>query len=374
MKSKRFAMLLIAVLVRCSPALAGTVWYVNGVSGSDNNNCLSASMACRTIGHAISLALSGDSVMVAAATYTENLGIGVSLNVIGAGASTTIIDGGGVTTVVLISSGTHVTLSKFTIRHGASLVGGGINNHKGTLTINNSNITGNRAVRTHFGGLGGGVYSSGRLIINNCKIQGNSASGAGGGIWGGSTLINNSTISGNGTTGDGGGIAANNLMINNSTISGNTAYGGGGIGTSGGMLTISSSTISGNSATIGGGISNGGTATLKNSIVANSSSGGNCSGIITSQGHNLSSDDTCNFNNTGDLNNTDPMLGPLQNNGGPTQTQALLSGSPAIDAGEPLGCTDGKGHLLKTDQRGKRRPDPEDTGGCDMGAYERQSD
>ena len=140
------------------------------------------------------------------------------------------------------------------------------------------------------------------------------------------------------------------------------------------MLTISSSTISGNSATIGGGISNGGTATLKNSIVANSSSGGNCSGIITSQGHNLSSDATCNFNNTGDLNNTDPMLGPLQNNGGPTQTQALLSGSPAIDAGEPLGCTDGKGHLLKTDQRGKPRPDPEDTGGCDMGAYERQSD
>jgi hypothetical protein len=71
---------------------------------------------------------------------------------------------------------------------------------------------------------------------------------------------------------------------------------------------------------------------------------------------------------------TDPLLGPLQNNGGPTQTQALLSGSPAIDAGNPSGCTDGNGHLLKTDQRGMPRHDPEDTRGCDIGAYESQRD
>jgi len=70
---------------------------------------------------------------------------------------------------------------------------------------------------------------------------------------------------------------------------------------------------------------------------------------------------------------TDPKLGALQNNGGPTMTGALLSGSPAIDAGNPTGCVDGQGHLLKTDQRGKPRPDKEDTGGCDMGAYESQN-
>jgi hypothetical protein len=64
----------------------------------------------------------------------------------------------------------------------------------------------------------------------------------------------------------------------------------------------------------------------------------------------------------------------LGNYGGPTQTIPLLSGSPAIDAGNPGGCTDGNGHLLKTDQRGKPRHDKEDTSGCDIGAFERQSD
>ena len=96
-----------------------------------------------------------------------------------------------------------------------------------------------------------------------------------------------------------------------------------------------------------------------------------------SKGYNLSDDGSCNFHNSGDRNNTNPMLGPLQNNGGPTQTQALLPGSPAIDAGNPSGCRDGKGNLITTDQRNYPRPnteDIEDKKGCDMGAYEKQSD
>jgi hypothetical protein len=111
-----------------------------------------------------------------------------------------------------------------------------------------------------------------------------------------------------------------------------------------------------------GGIS--GLATLQNSIVANNS-GGNCSVTMTSKGYNLSSDNTCNFNNS-DRNNIDPMLGPLQYNGGSTQTMALPSGSPAIDVGNPSGCTDGR-NPLKTDQRGLPRPNSEDKTGCDMG-------
>jgi len=105
--------------------------------------------------------------------------------------------------------------------------------------------------------------------------------------------------------------------------------------------------------------------TLQNSIVANSTSGGNCSRPMTSDGYSLSSDDTCNFNETGDMNNTDPKLGTLGSHGGPTQTIQLFSGSPAIDAGNPSGCTDG--NLLKTDQRGRPRPDKEDTGGLRHG-------
>jgi hypothetical protein len=88
----------------------------------------------------------------------------------------------------------------------------------------------------------------------------------------------------------------------------------------------------------------------------------------------LSSDISCNLNGPGDLNGVDPKLGTLGNYLGPTKTIPLLSGSPAIDAGNPSGCTDYQGHLLKTDQRGYPRPNTEDRSGCDMGAYERQGD
>ena len=377
--------------------------YVDGGKGRDSNDCLSVQTACQTITHAIALASSGDSIVVAGlaspATYKEHLTIGKSLNVLGAGASTTIVDGAGVATVVSVSAAAHVTLSGLTIRNGSSSTGAGIYN-SGSLAVYNSTVTGN-----HVSTCGGGIGNNGTLTINNSTISGNSASANGGGICqtGGTLTINNSTISGNSASVNGGGICqtGGTLMINNSTIGstflGNSADGSGGGIYNGGTLTISNatiygnrainggggidnlgaalinnSTISKNSAHVGGGID--GPATLQNSIVASNSSGGNCSGTIVSNGYNLSSDHTCNFNKIGDLNNTDPLLGPLQNNGGPTQTRALLPGSPAIDAGNPTGCTDGHGHLLKTDQRGQPRPDKEDTGGCDMGAYEKQSD
>jgi hypothetical protein len=392
------ATLLMALFLAVAPtAVASTTRYVNGVTGSDSNSCLSATTACKTIAHAISLASSGDSTQVAAATYTENLTIGISLTILGSGATTTIIDGGGLATVVTISGTTaHVTLSGVTIRNGFAKQGGGIYN-SGTLTINRSILSANHTSVSDGSTLGGGIYNAAVLTINNSTISGNTATAYGrfeyaygGGIANnrGKLTINRSTISGNsaslGTVNGsgrsyGGGIAnlLGTLTINTSTLSGNSArftiftlsYGGG--ISSGGTQTISNTTISGNSAFYAGGIS--GSATIQNSIVAKNAKG-NCSGTMTSNGYNLSSDNTCSFNNTGDMNNTDPMLGPLQNNGGPTQTMALPSGSPAIDAGNPAGCTDGLGHLLKTDQRGMPRPDKEDSGGCDMGAYERQSD
>jgi hypothetical protein len=261
--------------------------------------------------------------------------------------------------------------------------GGGIYN-TGALTISNSTISGN-IVKGQVVGSGGGILNLGTLTVNNSTISGNGASGGsagfGGGISNGGPLtINDSTISGNfakGMGSSGGGILnLGTLTVNNSTISGNGARCGSGIYNAYHVktLTISNSTISRNGdAGLCGVIYNGGTSILQNTLVANKGVR-NCGGTITSNGYNLSSDDSCNFNGTGDLNNTDPKLGQLGNYGGPTQTILLLSGSPAIDAGNPSGCTDGNGHLLKTDQRGKPRPDREDTGGCDMGAYERQKD
>ena len=233
------SLLLLALFSALAPALASTTWYVSGANGNDANNCLSPTTACKTIGHAISLAASGDSIMVAAATYRGNLTISKSLNIIGSSAQTTIIDGGGHNTVVTISnSAARVTLSHLTIRHGNAPTGGGIYN-SGALTINNCVISGNSA-NANPGGppQGGGIYSAGTLTINNSTIQGNSALGAlfggqGGGIYTTAILtINNSAITGNNSTVNsyphqgaaGGGIYTRaTLTINNSTISGNTA-------------------------------------------------------------------------------------------------------------------------------------------------------
>jgi hypothetical protein len=365
--------LLLVLLLTLTPAALASIWYVDGVNGNDTNDCRTRQTACKTIGHAISLASAGDTIGVGPATYPENLNINVSLKLIGSGASTTIIDGGSLGTVVTASAA-DVVLSKFTIRNGKASNGGGIDN-QGTLTINRSTITGNHATGGGIGNLaGGGIYNRGELTITGSTISGNTASSGfntgqkvqGGGIYTAGTLtLSNSTVSGNSTTASG-------------DVDCGSAYGGG-IYSLSVTLTLSNSTLSGNYASDcdlghGGGIFSI-YGTLQNTIVANSTSGGNCDGLgLTSKGYNLSGDNTCNFSGPGDLNNTNPLLGPLQNNGGSTQTQALLPGSPAIDAGNPNGCTDGSGHLLKTDQRGAPRPDKEDTGGCDIGAFERQSD
>jgi hypothetical protein len=377
--------LLVLSLTLTSTVLASNTWYVDGVNGSDANDCQTALSACKTIGHAISVASPGDSIIVAAATYTENLTIGSSLNVIGSGANTTIIDGGAVNRVVNISGGT-VTLAGLTLRNGAVAygyggVGAGILNG-GTLFVTASTITENSItvicpVHSTCHAAGGGIYNStgAKLTISNSTIAAN-------------TVLANCHFSPCSITIlDGGGIYnAGSLVMTNSTIAQNAVqhtFGFFGLPTGGGISNrgpaiISNSTISGNSAAAnrGGDIWNypgNWQLTLQNSIVANSSSGGNCNGAITSNGYNLSSDNTCNFGGRGDLNNTDPKLGTVGYNGGPTQTIPLLSGSPAIDAGNPSGCTGGQGNLLTTDQRGMPRPDPGDTGGCDMGAYESQS-
>jgi hypothetical protein len=233
--------------------------------------------------------------------------------------------------------------------------GGGIyNDDQGTLTISNTIVSHNLATTDLFfnGGSAGGILNYGTLTITNSTISSNATAnveipiGHGGGIWnvGGIVEITNSAITLNNANAAGGGIVnAGSLTITNSTISGNFVnHDGGGIAT-GGPLTIRNSTISGNSANgVGGGIWNtGNNAALEiaNTILNTGTAGANLvndSGTVTSYGYNLSNDNGGGFlTGPGDQINTTPMLGPLQDNGGPTFTHELLIGSPAINAGDP---------------------------------------
>ncbi|MFN6051498.1 MAG: choice-of-anchor Q domain-containing protein, partial [Planctomycetia bacterium] len=142
-------------------------------------------------------------------------------------------------------------------------------------------------------------------------------------------LSDNTAIFGGGVYNAGSGI----LNIFNSTVSGNSAGQGGAIANSGGTVIVTNSTVSGNSANQGGGIANTGTLNIANTIIANSTSGGDylsSGGTIGTNTNNLVEDGS--LPGTSEITG-DPLLGPLQNNGGPTFTQALLSGSPAIGAG-----------------------------------------
>jgi hypothetical protein len=256
------------------------------------------------------LAASGDSISVAAATYAENIAIASSLNLIGSGASTTIIDGGRKNRVVAVSTiGSVVSISNVTIGNGFNGSGAGISN-QAILTINNSTVSGNEASSGYFHfARGSGISNIGTLTLNNSTVSGNITTcgslpcfpGLGGGIYNG---------------------IGGTLTINNSTITNNSTTEGGGIDNRYGILTISNSTISGNSARVGGGIF--GVATLQNSILADNGYGGNCHGSVSSI-FSLSSDNTCDLDGPGDLNNTDPKLGTLGYYGGPTQTIPLLS-------------------------------------------------
>jgi hypothetical protein len=259
------------------------------------------------------------------------------------------ISGGGGFHMGGISNAATLTLANCVISesHGAS----GISN-AGMLTILNSTINNNHADEET--GQGGGINNVyGTVTINNSSVNYNSASGGGGISSDGTVTITDSTIVGNFALGGGGISARGTTQITNSTISGNTAGGGddhipgsgGGI-FAGGTLTINNSTISWNTAWgddfkgpgLGGGIyfwDEIGATTTDNILSYNSATeGNNIYGAVTSFGYNVCTDD-CGLSGPGDLTNTDPLLGPLQDNGGPTFTHALLPGSPAIDAGNP---------------------------------------
>jgi hypothetical protein len=265
------------------------------------------------------------SLTVVNSDVSDNDGAGISNN-----------DGGGNTTETIVST----TVS------GNSA--GGVTDGETGATIVSTTVSGNSA-----DGVFGFGQGNAQATITDSTISGNSTHG-GIRFVGNQLTVANSTISGNSSVDNGGGIyaigfVANlplNVSIGNSTISGNSAgTNGGGIYDVRSLLHVANSTISGNSAGSGGGIYNDGglfggiNGEISNTILNAGASGENIvnnNGLFNSLGYNLSSDDGGGYlNGPGDQINTDPLLGPLQNNGGPTFTHALSQRSPAIDAGDP---------------------------------------
>jgi hypothetical protein len=267
---------------------------------------------------ALAIANDGDTIDATAISGVIALTTGVlivnkNVAINGPGADVLAVDANAASTVFHVTSLGPVAFSDLTIRNGQGNFGGGIlNGSGGTVTIINSTVSENAAP------FGGGIYNSGTLTVVNSTVSSNMASSEGAGVYN-----------------------ANTLTITNSTFSSNAAHGEGGVCINGGMLLITNSTLSGNSATdVGGGVYNLGTLHIGNTVLKRGDSGANISngngGTVMSLGYNVSSDDGGGFlTGPGDQINTDPLLGPLQNNGGPTFTHALLPGSPAVDAGDP---------------------------------------
>jgi predicted outer membrane repeat protein len=328
--------------------------------------------------------------------------------VIDATGQNVTLSGNNTNRVFLVNNSKSLTLRHINVANGSNnLYGGGVYvSDTGSLTVEDTTFTGNTASQ------GGAIYDNSviTMTITGSTITGNSSSSYGGGIYirFGNVAVNNSTINGNSANNDGGGIyiSFGDVQVTNSTVNDNSAINGGGIHNSGMLylinstvshnmasnqtdngsggaifnsetLTVTNSTISDNTAyTSNGGIANnvGSTLTLHNSIVANNvaPSHPDCStdGTATAQ-NSLEETGTpgqgC-LNGPNNLNG-DPNLGPLQDNGGPTETHALLHGSIAINAGNNGLAVDPDSNPLLYDQRGAGYP--RILGGTvDIGAFE----
>ncbi|MDQ3750413.1 MAG: hypothetical protein M3367_15570 [Acidobacteriota bacterium] len=393
------------LLIICTSTFTFAATFVVNNNGDTNdantsdNICADSSGNC-TLRAAIQQANAspGDDTitfaLVTPATITlanGELRIDSNITIDGLGARNLIIDGNNASGVLSIGGfgGTFiiVRISGLTVTNGNSggRTGGGILNY-GTLNLSDVTIRNNVSLNS-----GGGIRNSGTLNLSDVTIRNNVSSISGGGISNTGTLnINRSTINNNTSASSnfsGGGIANfNSANISNTTISNNSAGRGGGISNSlevqsaSPRMTLNNVTISNNTAfSRGGGISNegvGSIAIVRNTIIAQNNGffddinvlfrSSDIDGSFNSLGNNFIGNGT---NGSGFINGVngdkvgtsanpiDPLLGALQNNGGQTDTRALLAGSPAIDMGNNCVFTatclsNNPIQPLTTDQRG----------------------
>jgi len=284
------------------------------------------------------------------AAATGDLDLTENVTITGAGARSTVVDAQGIDRVLDVASGASATISNITVTGGLTAVDGGGIRNAGVVSLVRDAIVGNRGL-----GSGGGIESSGPTAITESTISGNQAMASGGGLHaGGAAEVQSSTISGNVAGGPGW-----------------TGYGGGIDAGTGTTLTLKSSTVTNNqsfnSALSGAGLEAAPASEAANTIVAHNvahsedqaaAAVSDCGGTLESLGHNLSDGTDCGFVHATDRQGVPVLLGPLAANGGPTDTQAVLPGSLALDAG--AGCA-------AVDQRGVSRPRGS---ACDIGAYE----
>ena len=373
--------------------------YIGNQGRDDQNACLDPELPCASLERGIFVADEGDTLNIAEGIYTEsNLTIDKNIKFKGEGSELSIVQAAELPAtashrVITIAKDATVEFEDIAIRHGKTPDGSGFKDTAGGGLFNEGITTLNRCLVSHNQtgsgnsiefdelGHGGGIYNLGTLMLNGTTLSHNQTSDnddgtSGGGLYnyvGATALIYNCTISDNTVafgqedSGSGAGILnLGTLTIHNSTISKNTTKpigSGGGGSAGGGILNTSSGTIDMDHCTIventarltGGGISNFGEINMKHSILAKNICpvGPDCAGEINSEGYNLVSDTKdCSVLGelTGLLLDVDPLLGPLQDNGGPTLTHLPLTGSPVIDAGDPEFMQD-----PTTDQTGQPR-------------------
>lgn len=441
----RFVILFVVafgILITSKSVFAATNRYVSPTGSDAGNDCLVEASPCATVQHGLDEAASGDTILLTAGTYAENVAINKDVVLQGADA---MLDGNLAGRTVTVEGGLTVVLRDVAVINGRSSHGAGIYNNGSRLTLervivsNNQTDAGANGTLETLGGQGGngaGLYSEGgSVIVRDSAIdknqtgaggtgQGSNSGGDGGGIFiqngtltiASSTISNNQTGSGGssgtgnfgqfggfgGFAGDGAGIYAldSTVTLTNSTVSGNqTGNGSSGTFSRGGgrgagiffesktaVLTLTHVTLTNNQTGAGGsglGAGNGGglfaagPTHVENSLIAGNIRNGVGNGTTSDCGHNpVSQLGSGNGNLVGDAtgcpaNQTNEqtvdsgtvetaVLHPLTDNGGHTQTHALRSGSPAVDAAEAAPC-------VSNDQR--TIPRPQDSG-CDAGSFE----
>lgn len=364
------ALLIVAV---CASAAQAAVYIPTKTDDTNDGACDPNDCSLREAIAAANQHAGEDVVLLRARTYfltlppagnAHHLRIDDDVVILGEGAARTVIDGFVVNGIFHVSGNRNVEIRDLTLRNGRAQGAGGAIRNDGDLTLLRVALIANSSVPGAGGsGIGGALASEGDLTVVDSTIADNAALGVGGGVTlGGNATLTNVTLSGNRTEADfGGGLyifSDARATLNNVTIAGNTAA------EKGGGAFIESSAFVGVPPKV-----------INSILAANiAAADPDCSGAINSAFNLIGNNQGCTGPSAanGDIlgvpgNPRNPVLAPLDENGGPTRTRPLLPGSPAIDAGNPAAPGSGGDACAATDQRGADRP-----GGarCDMGAFE----